>query len=180
VVISVGLVSWIVWKVSPREIAAALSTSASPWLVLATVVQLVVLFLWDTLSLWWLFSQPDRRLPFRAVLRLRTDSALWTAVNLEIGQGVFAWELAKRTGMPVATALGRCVVLALFDFGTLQSLALAAASRKSTGPSWRWAVRWSWWSWPAGTRRRRDAWGRSPRPPATGSGSWVTPTRSTS
>jgi hypothetical protein len=126
-VISVGLVSWIVWKVSPREIAAALSTSAWPWLVLATVVQLVVLFLWDTLSLWWLFSQPDRWLPFRAVLRPRTDSALWTAINLEVGRGVFAWELAKATGMPVSAALGRCLVLALFDFGTLQALALAAS-----------------------------------------------------
>jgi hypothetical protein len=130
VFVSVGLVAWIVWKVTPGAIAAALSTSAWPWLVLATLAQLVVLFLWDTLSLWWLFSQPHRRLPFRTFLRTRTDSVLWAAINLEVGQGAFAWELAKATNIPVSECLGRCVLLAIFDFGTLQSLALVGSFLK--------------------------------------------------
>ncbi len=127
VMVSAGLITWVVWKASPRRIGAALSGGQWPWLVLATVVQLVALFLWDTLNLWWLFSQPDRRLPLRPLLRLRADTALWTAFNLEIGQGVFAWELARTVGFPVSQSVARCVVLALFDFGTLQSLALVTA-----------------------------------------------------
>jgi hypothetical protein len=127
VCISVGLVAWLVWRVTPQKLLAALRATDWPWLIGATLVQLVVLFLWDTLNLWWLYSQPDRRLPFWTVLRARTDSVIWSAVNLEIGQGVFAWRLSKDLDMPVTESLSRCVVLALFDFGTLQSLALVAS-----------------------------------------------------
>ena len=124
--ISFGLVTWLIWKITPEKLLVVLSTSSWPWLVLATVVQLVVLFLWDTINLWWLFSQPhpEHRPPFRIVLRARTDSIQWSAINLEIGQGVFAYKVAKAIGEPVSEALGRFFVLALFDFGTLQSLGL--------------------------------------------------------
>jgi hypothetical protein len=124
VLVSAGLLTWLIWKITPAALARAFSTSHWPWLVLATVVQLIVLFLWDAVGLWWLFCQPDRRVPWRTVLRARTDSALWSAVSLEIGQGVFAWKLAQVRGEPVIEALGRCMVLALFDFGTLQALGL--------------------------------------------------------
>jgi uncharacterized membrane protein YbhN (UPF0104 family) len=124
--ISFGLVTWLIWKVTPEKLLVVLSTSSWPWLLLATVAQLVVLFLWDTLNLWWLFSQPhpEHRPTFRTVLRARTDSIQWSAINLEIGQGVFAYKVAKAIGEPITEALGRFFVLALFDFGTLQSLGL--------------------------------------------------------
>jgi hypothetical protein len=124
--VSVGLVAWLVWSITPQKLGRAFSGTAWPWLVLASAVQVVVLFVWDTLCLWWLFSQPDRRLPFLTVLRARTDTAVWSAVNLEIGQAAFAVELArhKDVDVPVLMTLGRCMALALFDFGTLQSLAL--------------------------------------------------------
>ncbi len=127
--ISVGLVTWLVWTITPDKLLAALSTSGWPWLLLATLGQLVVLFIWDTLNLWWLFSQPhpEHRPPFRLVLRARTDSILWSAINLEIGQAVFAVKLAKLIDEPVTRALGRFLVLALFDFGTLQSLGLVCS-----------------------------------------------------
>jgi hypothetical protein len=145
VVISVGLVTWLIWSITPQKLYQAFTTSAWPWLVLATVVQLVVLFVWDTVALWWLFSQPlippfglaaqggerrtgkDRGLPFRVVLRARTDSILWSAINLEIGQGVFAWKLAELLGCPVTLALGRCLALVLFDAGTLYSLGIVGS-----------------------------------------------------
>jgi hypothetical protein len=127
VLISLGLVTWLVWSVSPRRLLDAFSTLNWPWLVLATVVQVVVLFGWDTLCLWWLFSQPDRRLPFRTVLRVRTDTVIWSAVNLEVGQGAFAWQLARAEDVPVTATLGRCFLLALVDTGTLLSLALVGS-----------------------------------------------------
>jgi hypothetical protein len=140
VLISAGLLTWLIWSVSPGKLAAAFSITPWPWLLLATAVQVAVLFFWDTFSLWWLFSQPDRKLPFRKVLRARTDSALWSAVNLEIGQGVFAYTLAKMQNESVANAMGRCSLLALFDFGTLVSLGLIG-SFVMPEPSY-WYLRW--------------------------------------
>jgi hypothetical protein len=122
--VSGALVVWLIWKITPQKLGEALSSVNWPWLLAATLVQLVVLFLWDAIVLWWLFSQPSRRLSFRIVLRARTDSALWSAINLEIGQGVFAWKLAKALNRPVLSALGRCFLLAMFDLGTLLSLGL--------------------------------------------------------
>lgn len=127
VLISLGLVAWLVWSVTPSKLYAAFRASNWPALVGITLVQLVVLFLWDTFSLWWLFSRPDRQLPFRTVLRARTDSIIWSAVNLEIGQGVFAYQLSQMLGDSIPSALGRCGLLALFDFGTLQSLGLVGS-----------------------------------------------------
>jgi hypothetical protein len=140
VVISGGLVAWLVWTITPQRLYQAFARSNWPWLVCATLVQVVVLFLWDTLCIWWLFSQPDRRLPFRAVLRLRCDTVIWSAINLEIGQAAFAWQLARQWGIPVASTLSYCVLLALFDTGTLMSLALAGSFIRAT--AWTLHLRW--------------------------------------
>jgi hypothetical protein len=113
--------------VTPERLFEAFSTSQWPWLVLATVVQVIVLFFWDTVCLWWLFSQPGRWLPFRTIWRARTDTVIWSAVNLEIGQGVFAWQLARTVNIPVTATLGRCLLLALADTGTLLSVALVGS-----------------------------------------------------
>lgn len=106
---------------------SALSPSVWPWLVLATLVQFVVLFLWDTVSLWWLFSLPDRPLPFRPVLRERVDASLWTAVNVHLGQGIFAWKMARMARISVADALGRATALVVFDSIILLTLGLVGS-----------------------------------------------------
>jgi hypothetical protein len=125
--VSAGLIAWLVWTISPRRLLDAFAATDWPWLVLATGVQVAVLFLWDTVCVWWLFSQPDRRLAFRTVLRLCCDTVIWSAINLEVGQAAFAWRLAEALGVPVKNTLGYCVLLALFDTGTMLSLALAGS-----------------------------------------------------
>jgi hypothetical protein len=124
VLCSAALVTWLVWQITPARLAQAAATPVMAWLVLATLVQLVVLMVWDTVSLWWLFAQPDRPIPFLTVLHARTDSILWSAFNLEVGQAVFAWKLARIQHTSIKNALARCVVLGMFDFGTLQAIAL--------------------------------------------------------
>jgi hypothetical protein len=124
VVVSAGLITWLIHTTGLRALGHAFTTEAWPELLTAAIVQLLVLFLWDTICLWWLFSQPGIWLPFRTVLRARTDAMVWSAVNLEIGQAAFAYNLAKRLDIPVTQTLGRCLLLAIFDFGTLQGLAL--------------------------------------------------------
>ncbi len=125
--VSAALITWLVWHITPHKVLAALATLDWPWVVGLSVVQVVVLFTWDSVCLWWLFKQPGRRVTFWALFRARTDSVIWSAVNLEIGQAVFAYNLAKILGKSVTEALGRCLVLALFDFGTLQLLALVGS-----------------------------------------------------
>jgi hypothetical protein len=140
VLISGGLITWLVWSISPARLVAAFTASNWPWLVLATAAQVVVLFAWDSLCVWWLFSQPHRHLPFRMVLRLRTDTVIWSAANLEIGQAAFAWQLSKAADIPLTGTLGYCVLLSLFDIGTLLSLALVGSflqPNPMTRP-WRW------------------------------------------
>jgi hypothetical protein len=123
----VGLITWLVWTITPQKLLAALESLDWPAVVGVSVVQVIVLFSWDTFCLWWLFKQPNRHVPFWALFRARSDAVVWSAVNLEIGQAVFAYKLAQILGKSVAAALGRCVVLALFDFGTLQALALVGS-----------------------------------------------------
>jgi hypothetical protein len=138
--ISLGLITWLVWNISPRRLLEAFTATNWPWLILAGAVQVIVLFLWDTVCVWWLFSQPDRRLSFPTILRLRCDTVIWGAVNLEIGQGAFAWKLARTANIPLAVTLGYCLLLALVDTGSLMSLALAGSflhPSPLTRP-WRW------------------------------------------
>jgi hypothetical protein len=125
--ISIGLVTWLIWSIGLEKLAEAAETPSFHWLVVVTLVQVLVLFWWDVVCVWWLFSLPHRRLPFRVVFRARMDTVIWSALNLEIGQAAFAWRLAEATNDSVPRALGRCVLLALFDTGTLYSLALAGS-----------------------------------------------------
>ncbi len=127
VAISLGLVGWLIWTISPEALLEALSTWASPWLVLATLGQLVVLFLCDALTMWWLYSLPDRPLSFRTVLRARLDTTLWMAVNQQLGMALFAYRLSGPTRMSAKETLGRCIALGLCDFGILLALGLAGS-----------------------------------------------------
>jgi hypothetical protein len=138
--ISAGLIAWLVWTIQPRRLLDALAATNWPGLLLAAVVQVVVLFLWDTVCVWWLFAQPERRLPFHTVLRVRCDTVIWSAVNLEVGQAAFAWRLARATNRPLTSTLGYCLLLALVDCGTLLSLALVGSFLHPTPLTrpWRW------------------------------------------
>ena len=125
--ISAGLVGWLVWRVSPGSLARAAAALDWPALVPWTLAELFALFGWDIVCLRWLFSQPDRPLPFRAVLRARARSYLWMVLNYGLGQGVLAWHLARARGLSLASAIGRCVLMALHDLTVLFSLGLGAA-----------------------------------------------------
>lgn len=127
VVVSAGLITWVVWHVTPAKLWQALQTGIWPWLVLATALEIIASFFWDATCVWWLFSQPNRPLSYWAAVRARGEATLWSAVNLEIGGGVFAWKMTRIQNIPLTDTLGRLFLLALFDFGTLQSLALVGS-----------------------------------------------------
>ncbi len=139
--VSGGLVTWLIWSVSPGQLFSALSSTVWPWLVAATLVQLIILFLWDAVSQWWLLSLPDHPLPFWAVFRERVDATLWTAVNVQLGQGVFTWNVVRKCGQPSLTdAFGRTAVLGLYDFGICMVLGFIGSFLKSDPLIW--VLRW--------------------------------------
>jgi hypothetical protein len=124
-VISVGLVIWLVFfKVGPTKLAESLAQVNWPLLVGISFAQLIVLFLWDSYSLWWLYVQPNEKLSFWTVLYARAETAAWSAVNLEVGQAAFAVRLADVIDEPVAMMLGRSIVMGMFDFGVTTAFGL--------------------------------------------------------
>ncbi|HZU35466.1 MAG TPA: hypothetical protein VFA18_06150, partial [Gemmataceae bacterium] len=89
VVISGALITWLIWHVTLTKLLEALSTGVWPWLVLAGAIEVIVSFFWDATCVWWLFAQPDRALSYWQAVRARGEATLWSAINLEIGGGVF-------------------------------------------------------------------------------------------
>jgi hypothetical protein len=133
VLVSAGLVSWLVWRVSPERLAATAAVLDWPVLAGLTAALFLALLFWDTVCLKWLFAQPDHPLPFLTVLHARSASYAWTVINYEVGQGVLAWRLGRARAMPLGAAIGRTILLALHDVAVLLSLALLG-SLAGAGP----------------------------------------------
>lgn len=125
--VSAGLIIWLVWRVSPQALAVAAARLDWPALALVFLTLVVGLFLWDTVCLRWLFSEPGLVLSYRRVLQARGRSYLLSALNYELGQGLLAWELASTGATPIAGALARCLLLGFHDVAVLLALGLAAS-----------------------------------------------------
>ena len=123
--VSLGLVIWLVFfKVGTAQLMSSMQQVNWPLLLGISLVQLVVLFLWDSYSLWWLYSQPNKKLPYKTVLYASTEAAAWSAINLEVGQAAFAIRMADMVDEPVAAFLGRSIVMSMFDFGVTTAFGL--------------------------------------------------------
>ncbi|HEV3119914.1 MAG TPA: hypothetical protein VGY58_22835 [Gemmataceae bacterium] len=125
--VSVGLVAFLVWKISPTKLAYA--AASLPWqpLVIASAGLVLALYLWDAVCIRWLFRGPQRPLSYSDALRARGASYLFSALNYEVGQGMLAWSVARRQCIAVLTALGYCLLLAYHDLGVLLSFGLIGA-----------------------------------------------------
>jgi hypothetical protein len=126
-VVSAGLLLWLVYRVSPRALAAAGSQLDWPRLCVVFSAMVVALYLWDSVCLWWLFAEPGLPLTYRQVLRARGSSYVASAVNYELGQGLVAWDLARAQGTTMVAALGRCLLLAVHDVAVLLTMGLAGS-----------------------------------------------------
>jgi Lysylphosphatidylglycerol synthase TM region len=138
VLVSAGLVAWLVWTVQPERLADAAGALDWPWLTSLTAVLVLSLYLWDTVCLRWLFTEPGHPPRFWATLDARGRSYLFSAFNYELGQGVLAWRLSRAQQTTLASALARCVLLAYHDLVVLLSLGLVGALL--TGPRARGVV----------------------------------------
>ena len=138
--ISAGLVTYLVWRVSPASLAQAVARLEWQALVVLTLLLVLGLYVWDALSISWLFSRPQRPFFWRDALHARGFSYLFSALNYELGQGVMAWKAARTQDISWLAAIGYCTLLAVHDLGVLLGLGLIGAllSQEERAESLRW------------------------------------------
>jgi hypothetical protein len=124
---SIGLISWLIWIVSPHKLLAALQQLQWPVVVGLTLVLVIAVCLWDSLCLKWLFSTGDQHLTYRAVVRARGTSYLFAIINYSFGQALLAWLLAEAKRITFLAAVGRCALIACADIWVLLSLGLVGS-----------------------------------------------------
>jgi len=135
VLISAGLLAWLVWRISPSELARAAEGLNWPALAGLTALLVFAVFLWDVVCVRWLFGLPSRDLSYRAAAAARANSYLWSAFNYEAGQGVLAWKLARIQNASLLASLSRCVLLAVHDLVLLLVLGLIGTMIDPAPPS---------------------------------------------
>jgi Lysylphosphatidylglycerol synthase TM region len=134
-VVSTCLVLYLVWKVSPRALLQVAVTLDWQLLVPATALLVLCLYLWDSLCIARLFSQPKHSLTYLHALQARGFSYLLSAVNYELGQAMLAWKVAQRQGTSVLTTAGACLFLMVIDLAVLLGFGLIGALLQDQGGS---------------------------------------------
>jgi hypothetical protein len=142
VLISAGLVAWLIWRISPEELAQAASRLPLIKLAILTASLVLALYCWDVICVRWLFAQPDRSLSLWVAGGARANSYVWSAFNYGAGQAVLGWQMARAQQSALAAALSRCALLVFHDAGVLLGLALAGAlaSRVEAGIAKVWIL----------------------------------------
>jgi hypothetical protein len=122
---SVGLISWLISRISVDHLVRAAATLRWQLLVPMTAAMVVLVYLWDAYCLPVVFATANARLPYGRMLRVRGRSYLLSALNQGLGQASLAWHVARIERMPLVSALSRSIVLACHDGFVLCSVALA-------------------------------------------------------
>jgi len=125
--VTLGLLAWVMTRVTPRELVQAASQLNWPPLLAATAVMVVGLYLWDAVCLPTVYRVEDHRISYRQALHLRGLSYLGGALNYELGQGALAWGMARTQDTGLLRMLTRSVLLAYHDIVVLLSAGLVGS-----------------------------------------------------
>jgi hypothetical protein len=125
--VSAALLAFAIWRASPEKLEAAFALLDYQLFVPWTALLVVALYLWDSVCLRFLFAPGHPGLTYRSVLRACGASYLLGALNYELGQGVFAWEMARGTKTSVLAALTRMALRMYHDVVVLLGLGLIGA-----------------------------------------------------
>ena len=126
-VVSTCLVLYLVWKVSPGALAQVAATLDWRLLIPATALLVLFLYLWDSLCIARLFSQPEQSLSYRRALQARGFSYLLSGLNYELGQAMLAWKVAQRQRTSVVAAAAGCLLVMVIDLTVLLGFGLLGA-----------------------------------------------------
>lgn len=127
-IVSIGLLAWLLQIVSLRDLVGALSNLDWHLLAPLTALMVAVLYFWDSVCLQVLFVVDDRLVPLKQSLAVRAKSYLLGAINYQLGQGAIAWGMAKLQNTSFLSALSRSVLLAYHDLFVLLTAGLIGAT----------------------------------------------------
>jgi hypothetical protein len=120
----------LLWRYSPRAIAAELAAGAVlaliPWTIAAVIGAILAMAAAD----WLVFAAsfgPNARLRFFDVLRGRAASSVLMTLNYGLSSGGYAVWLARVTGAGAAPTVGAAMYQAVSDLGAVCLIALPAA-----------------------------------------------------
>ena len=88
--VTLGLLVWLLTRVTPQQLAQAAGQLDWPPLLLATVVMVVALYLWDAVCLTTVYSVDQNTWPYVRSLHLRGVSYLGGAISYELVQAALA------------------------------------------------------------------------------------------
>jgi hypothetical protein len=128
VVVSVGLIAWLLHAVSLKELGAAFVTLNWALLAPVTAAMVVALYICDAVCLKVLFAVEGRVVRFRQALLVRGKTYVLGAFNYELGQGAIAWLMARLQNISLISALSRSVLLVYHDLLVLLAAGLIGAS----------------------------------------------------
>ena len=129
--VSVGLLAFLLWRVPPTEFLHALRQLDWIPLLIATCCFVIVQYFLDAGCLYFLFADRQRPVSFSAVLHARGCAYVLMIIHFGLGHGLLAWQMAKRQDKSLLTTGGRCVVLTIIDICVLLTLGLVGAALSS-------------------------------------------------
>ncbi len=127
-IISLALLGWLLWRVPPPRLIAALAELAWPLLLTATALLVVTLYLWEALCFRELFGLADLPSTYGQMLRVRGLSYLAGVINYEAGQAMAAWHVSRLQQTTLLSALSRTVLMAHHDLMVLFAMASVGAT----------------------------------------------------
>jgi len=113
--VSAGLISWLLYQVSPEALLAA--AAQLPWkqLALLTIAMVFVLYLWDGLCLQAVYATDEAPLGYWRMLHIRGLSYLLSALHCQLGQAMVIWNVARHQGGSLVTTASRGILLLYHD-----------------------------------------------------------------
>jgi hypothetical protein len=127
ILISAGLIVWLLTTVSLPKLAAAAAQLQWQLLVPATVAMVLGLYFWDGLCLKSLYALDRAPIGYWRMLRVRGMSYLIGAVHCQLGQAMVVWNVARLQENSLISTLSRGILLLYHDALVLMSAGLAAA-----------------------------------------------------
>jgi hypothetical protein len=125
--VSAGLLTLVVWWVSPHELLQAARTLRWQLLLPATAVMVVLLYCTDSLCLPVVYETLERRLSYCEALHVRGISYLAGAFNYELGQAGIAYVVARLLQTSLVRMISRSIVLAYHDAVILLTMGLTGS-----------------------------------------------------
>lgn len=125
--ISVGLLLWLLWSISPQALMDAATELAWMPMLIASVAMVLALYFWDAVCIPIVYRVEDHRWSYLQSLHWRGLSYLGGAINYELGQAALAWGMAHLQGTSLLRMLSRSVLLAYHDVVVLLGLGFAGS-----------------------------------------------------